>query len=468
MYSMTIDGERAVSPKMASVINPATEESFAEAPECSKEQLDHAMTSASRALPTWGLAGESVRRKTLEVAADAIELGAERIAKTLTLEQGKPLRDARLEVGMTAALFREFSKLEVEWETVFREDETALVRLVRRPCGVVAAITPWNFPLALAARKISPALLAGNTVVLKPSPFTPLSTLLLGELLRDVFPAGVLNVVAGGADVGARMTAHWVPRRITFTGSIATGKAIASTAGADLKRVTLELGGNDPALVLEDADIERIAPKIFASAFANSGQVCSAIKRVYVPSALYEDMVAALAEEASSKRVGDGLDDKVDLGPVSNAPQFDRVMGIIEDARRHGAVIATGGQRLGDVGYFVQPTVVGGVSDGVRVVDEEQFGPVLPVVSYDDLDDAIDRANGSHFGLDASIWGTDHDRVSSVAARLECGTVWMNVHGARSLDQPTGGLKWSGIGLENGKWGFEEMTDLQVFYEARG
>jgi len=297
--------------------------------------------------------------------------------------------------------------------------------------------------------KIAPALAAGNTVVLKPSPFTPLATLRLGELLRDVFPPGVLNVVSGGDALGARMTEHAAVRKITFTGSVATGKRVAAAAATDLKRITLELGGNDPAILLDDANVDAVADGLFWSSFANSGQICSAIKRVYVPRALHDALAEALAERARKAVVGNGAEKGTQLGPITTRPQFERVCELVEDALAAGGKAVAGGAPIDGPGNFFAPTVLTGVADGTRIVDEEQFGPVLPLVPYDDLDDAVRRANGTHFGLDASVWSADADRATEVAGRLECGTAWINTHLMQGPAQPFGGRKWSGIGVEN-------------------
>lgn len=366
---------------------------------------------------------------------------------------------------MTAQVFRYYAGLDTS-PRILKDDETALIQLVRRPMGVVAAITPWNFPLALLARKVAPGILAGNTLVVKPSPYTPLSTLRLAAAIGSAVPPGVLNVVSGSDALGASMTSHPVPRKITFTGSVATGQAIAISAAPDLKRLTLELGGNDPAIVLEDADIAAIAPQLFMTSFFNNGQVCSVIKRVYVHESLHDQLVEALVAQAESVTIGNGVDDP-DFGPLNNEPQLQRVMGLVADARRRGATVAAGGNRPDRPGYFFEPTVVADVSDGTGLVDEEQFGPALPVVKFTDIDDVVRRANNTNFGLDASVWGADLDRVTSVGNALECGTVWMNTHAVRLPEQPTGGLKWSGMGLENGPFGYEDLTDLQVLYQAR-
>lgn len=321
--TMTIGGQAAVTERTFGVRNPATGEVFAEAPECTPAQLEAAMEAAAKAYTDWKH-DEDVRRQALRDMSAVLMGGLAELGPLLTAEQGKPLNDANLEVFASAMWCTYFADLERPRE-VIQDDDEALVEVVRRPLGVVAAITPWNFPLNLAFWKIAPALRAGNTVVVKPSPFTPLTTLKAVELLQSVLPPGVLNVVSGGDELGAAMTSHPVPRKISFTGSIESGKKVAVSAAPDLKRVTLELGGNDPAIVLDDVEVGSVADGIFGGAFANNGQVCSAIKRVYVPEAKYDEMVAALAERARAVPVGDGTDPASKLGPINNAPQFARV-----------------------------------------------------------------------------------------------------------------------------------------------
>jgi acyl-CoA reductase-like NAD-dependent aldehyde dehydrogenase len=337
----------------------------------------------------------------------------------------------------------------------------------RRPLGVVAAITPWNFPIILAVWKIAPALLAGNTVVIKPSPFTPLSTLALGETLRGSLPPGVLNVVSGGDDLGKWMTSHPVPRKISFTGSIETGKHVAASAAPDLKRLTLELGGNDAAIVLPDVDPAAIADKLFWGAFENTGQVCSAIKRVFVHEDQYAATIEALAERARSVVVGDGFDAKTELGPLNNRPQFERVQELVSDAIDAGATVSAGGSAREGGGYFFEPTILSDVGEGVRIVDEEQFGPALPVLRYREVDDAIERANGTMFGLSGSVWSNDRERATELAGKLECGTAWVNQHLQIVPHAPFGGAKWSGIGVENGPWGLYGFTEARTINIAK-
>jgi acyl-CoA reductase-like NAD-dependent aldehyde dehydrogenase len=344
---------------------------------------------------------------------------------------------------------------------VLQNNPQGRIEIRRKPLGVVAAITPWNYPLMLGMWKIAPALLAGNTIVLKPSPYTPITTLMLGEILRDIVPPGVLNVISGGDELGSWMTSHPIPRKISFTGSVETGKKVAAAAAPDLKRVTLELGGNDAAIVLSDVDLASVAPKIFWGAMENSGQICSAIKRVYVPQEMYAPMLEMLGELAKGVKVGNGLEAGTQMGPINNRPQFERVTELVEDARKHGAKIISGGA-VGKEGYFFAPTIVGNISDGVRLVDEEQFGPALPIIPYKDVDDAVKRANATHYGLSGSVWSKDSDRGAEVAAQLECGSAWVNQHLAIAPNLPFGGAKWSGIGVENGPWGLLGFTEIQV------
>src|SRR5438105_13317972 len=285
-FTMTIDGQAVAGGRKSGVINPATGKVFAEVPDCSQSELDRAMEAANRAFPAWSR-DEAGRRSALNAAAAALQGATQRIAPLLTQEQGKPLGKATEEIFGAAMWLQYTAGLEIPVE-VLQDDENRRIEVRRKPLGVVAAITPWNFPLILAVWKIAPSLLAGNTIVIKPSPFTPINTLVFGEILRDVLPPGVVNVVSGGNDLGSWMTSHPVPRKISFTGSVATGKKVAASAAPDLKRLTLELGGNDAAIMLPDVDAADVADRVFRAAFANNGQVCSAVKRVYVPEALYD------------------------------------------------------------------------------------------------------------------------------------------------------------------------------------
>jgi acyl-CoA reductase-like NAD-dependent aldehyde dehydrogenase len=459
-HLMTINGEQHASPDSFAVINPATGEPFARAPEATADQLDAAMSGAAQAFRSWKR-DDDARREALRLAAKAVNEAVPQIATLLTQEQGKPLGEAMFEVMGVGMWLQYYADLEVERE-ILQDDDAAFVEVVRRPIGVVAAIAPWNFPLLLSSWKIAPALRAGNTVVLKPSPYTPLSSLAMVEVLNTALPPGVLNVVTGGDSLGAAMTAHPVPRKVSFTGSISAGKKVAIASAADLKRVTLELGGNDPAIVLDDADPAVVGKALFDAAFTNNGQTCVAVKRVYVPESLHDAVVDALVAEANSRVVGDGMDEATKLGPIQNRPQFDRVRSLVDGALSSGARAAAGGAALDRPGYFFAPTILTDAADGTAIVDEEQFGPALPVIAYRDLDDAIERANATTYALGASVWATDTERGEGVARQLEAGSAWVNTHAALAPDLPFGGLKWSGVGVENGTWGYKSFTDLQV------
>jgi acyl-CoA reductase-like NAD-dependent aldehyde dehydrogenase len=459
-FVMTIGGECRSGSASFRVTNPATGEPFASAPDCTRKELDQAIESADAAFREWSR-DEARRRLALVATADALQAGVKDLAHLLTEEQGKPLKQATQEVLGASGVFRYTASLELPVEVVKR-DGASRIEVRRRPYGVVGAITPWNYPVLIAATKLAPALLAGNTVVLKPSPFTPLATLRMGEVLRRIFPRGVVNVVSGGDELGAWVTEHPAVRKVAFTGSVATGKKVAAAAAADLKRVTLELGGNDPAIVLADVDPQKVAGALFWGAFTNSGQVCTAIKRVYIEEPVFEAIAEALANLARTVKVGNGLDPDVQLGPMNNAPQQRRVGELVDDAKASGARVRAGGGPRSGPGYFFEPTILTEVGDEVRIVAEEQFGPALPLLSFRRVDDVLDRANATHFGLSASVWTNDPERGAELASQLDCGTAWVNQHIALSHLAPFGGTKWSGIGYESGRWGLDSFCQLQV------
>ncbi|MEU2829230.1 aldehyde dehydrogenase family protein [Streptomyces lavendulae] len=433
------------------VVDPATGETFDEAPDQRPDELDDVVARAQRAWHGWR-ADPAARTAALRGAADAVETAGDDLARLLTREQGKPLAESYAEIARTAARLRYFADLAPRTRRI--DDGGPVHSEVRwRPLGPVAAIVPWNFPLQLAAAKFAPALAAGNTVVLKPSPFTPLATRMLGSVLATALPEDVLTVVTGREPLGARLASHPGIRHVTFTGSVPTGRAVAGAAAVSLARVTLELGGNDAALLLDDVDVDRIADRLFWAAFRNCGQVCMAVKRVYVPARLHAEVVEALAQRAKTVAVGPGLDPGTRLGPVNNARQLARVEQVTEQALADGARAAWGGHRMDGPGYFFAPTILTDVLPGSPVVTEEQFGPVLPVLPYRSLDEAVDAANSTGFGLGGSVWGTDLDQAETVADRLECGTAWINHHAELSLAQPFAGVKDSGVGVAGGPWG---------------
>ncbi|MGI5396932.1 aldehyde dehydrogenase family protein [Streptomyces sp. CA-251251] len=433
------------------VVDPATGETFDEVPDQQPDELDAVVDRAHRAWQGWR-ADPAARTAALHRAADAVETAGGELARMLTREQGKPLAESHAEIARTAARLRYFADLAPRTRRI--TDGRPVHSEIRwRSLGPVAAIVPWNFPVQLAAAKFAPALAAGNTMVLKPSPFTPMATRLLGSVLAAVLPEDVLTVVTGREPLGARLASHPRIRHVTFTGSVPTGRAVARAAAASLARVTLELGGNDAAVLLDDVEVDRIADRLFWAAFRNCGQVCMAVKRVYVPARLHTELVEALAHRAKTVTVGAGLDPGTRLGPVTNAPQLARVERVTEQALSAGARAAAGGHRLEGPGYFFAPTILTDVPPGSPVVTEEQFGPVLPVLPYRSLDEAVDAANGTGYGLGGSVWGTDLDRAEAVADRLDCGTAWINHHAELSLAQPFAGTKHSGVGVTGGPWG---------------
>lgn len=442
------------------VINPATEEVIARCARASSRQLGEAVAAAKAAFPAWAARNLAERQAMVARIADTIETHLDELATLLTREQGKPFAAAKGETAAMAMFFRHFASLDLAVE-VLEESGTRRVELRRRPLGVVAAIVPWNYPLSILALKVPAALVAGNTVVLKPAPTTPLGTLRFAELVCDLLPPGVLNVVADANDLGNELCRHPDVRKISFTGSTATGRKVMESAAGTIKRLTLELGGNDAAIVLDDADVKAAAHGIFQGAFMNSGQVCFAIKRAYVQDGIYEQMCEALAALADAAVVGDGMEPGVTLGPLQNRQQFDKVRHLLEQTRTVGKVIA-GGKTLDRPGYFMRPTIVRDMDDSAALVREEQFGPLLPLVRFSSIDDAIARANASEYGLGASVWSSDRERACEIANRLEAGTVWINKHLELPVHVPIAGAKQSGLGVEQGAAALAEFTQIQV------
>lgn len=463
-FKLLINGRLVEGDSSMDVLNPATEKVVAQCPRASYDQLNQAVAAARWAFPAWKAYGYDRRRAMLAAIADRIDQQSEVLARLLTLEQGKPLTAALSEVAGTAAFFRHFSTVDVADE-VLVDEPGQRVEVRHVPLGVVGAIVPWNYPLQLMAFKVPVALLTGNTVVLKPAATTPLATLKFAELISDLLPAGVLNVIADANDLGAAMSSHPGIDKISFTGSTETGRRVMAGAAPSLKRLTLELGGNDAAIVLDDIDMDRAVPALFASAFANSGQVCIAIKRLYVHDAIYDEVCDRLAALATAAVVGDGFEQGTQFGPIQNKAQYDRVKDLIEDARACGSIIA--GSVSEGPGYFVRPTIVRDIKDGSRLVDEEQFGPVLPIIRFACEEDAVASANASPFGLGASIWSSSLDRATAIADQIDSGTVWINKHLDLNPAIPFGGTKQSGLGTELGHEGVREFTQIKVVNAAR-
>jgi acyl-CoA reductase-like NAD-dependent aldehyde dehydrogenase len=461
-FTMTIGGAAVTAPSSFDVINPATEEVVASAPDCSPEQLDAAIAAAREGFKVWRQTSHADRSAALKRAAAILEKHGDELADLQTAEQGKPRGFARSEVTVAAIWLNAFADMEIP--VAVNEDSALRLSTTHHvPIGVVAGISPWNFPIALSFWKVAAALRAGNSIVLKPSPFTPLTVLRMGELLRDVFPAGVLNVISGGDALGPMLTAHPGVDKISFTGSSATGRRIMASAASDLKRLTLELGGNDAAIVMPDVDVAGIGEALFWAAFRNTAQVCVAPKRIYIHDDIYDEVAAALVAMSRKAVMGNGAEPGVDLGPVQNRLQYDRVLDIIEDCRAKGYRFLTGEEgRQDGPGYFIPVTIIDNPPEDSRVVQEEPFGPVLPLLRFRELEEVIARANASDYGLAGSIWTKDTDRAQAIAARLETGTVWINESGHLSPWQAFAGRKQSGLGVENGLGGLLEFTAPQT------
>ncbi|WP_395710172.1 aldehyde dehydrogenase family protein [Reyranella sp.] len=464
-FNLLIDGRLVAGDATMPVVNPATEEVLVQCPRASVDQLNKAVAAAKAAFPGWAATPIGERRKAIVRMAEVIEKNSGELARILTQEQGKPIGDATAETLGMAGFFRYFASLDLPMR-VIEDSAGRKVEAHRRPLGVVGAIIPWNFPLLILAFKLPPALLAGNTLVVKPAPTTPLASLKFAELVADILPPGVLNFVTDANDLGDALTHHPDVRKISFTGSTATGRKVMASAAETLKRITLELGGNDAGVVLDDAKPKTVAKGIFDGAFQNSGQVCLAIKRLFVHESIYDEMCDELARLCEAAIVDDGLKQGTNLGPLQNKMQYEKVKAFLDDARAHGKIVA-GGEVIDRPGYFIRPTIVRDIAEGSRLVDEEQFGPVLPILKFSDTDEAIRRANNTSYGLGASVWSSNLDRAHDVASKLEAGTVWINKHLDMAPHIPFGGAKTSGLGVEFAEEGLAEFTQLQVINMAR-
>lgn len=469
---LVIDGKKIPTRKLFEVVNPANGKVAGLAPLGGSGDLDRAVDAAARAFRTWKKTTEKKRRQACLAIADKIEEHAEELAHLLTLEQGKPLNGlgSRWEIGGAVAWTRYTAGLSLP-ARVLQDDNEGHVELRRKPIGVVGSITPWNFPVLIAIWHIVPALVTGNTVVCKPSPFTPLATLRLIELMNRVLPKGVVNCVAGKDKIGAAMSSHRGIGKIVFTGSCATGQKVMETAAGTMKRLTLELGGNDAGIVLPDVDPKAIAEGLFWGAFINAGQTCAALKRLYVHDDVHDAVCRELVKFARKMPMGTGTDPDNVLGPVQNLRQYKKVAELTRDAKRKGTVLLGGKPRKGlkknlrkSGGYFFPVTIITDLENGDRLVDEEQFGPVLPVVRFSDSEEAIEMANDNPSGLGGSVWSRDIALATKVAHRMECGSVWINKHGMIQPNAPFGGVKSSGIGVEFGEEGLAEYTDVQVLF----
>lgn len=466
-FTATIDGLPVAGERLPlQVVNPATAQVFAEAPNLSLEQLDAAVDAASRAFVTWRQQPIAERRQVVLRIADALREHAAQIAELLTREQGKPLVDASAEVNRAVTWTEGLAELEWDDHATI-DDGSRTVDVQYAPLGVVGALVPWNFPISLSFWKIAAALITGNTVVLKPSPFTPLTALLVGEILRDVVPSGVLNVISGEDDLGPAMTTHPGIAKIAFTGSSATGRKVMESAAGTLKRITLELGGNDAAIVLPDVDVDELAPKLFWASFVNTGQACLATKRVYAHRDVRERLLRALAEYAATVRIGDGLEPGTQLGPVQNRVQYEKVLEFYSETEREGYSVAYRGTVPDRPGYFIAPMIVDRPPENSPLVQEEPFGPILPVLEFEDDDDVIARVNAGPYGLGATIWTGDIERARRLAARIDAGVVSINEMHRLSPNVPLSGHKQSGFGGENGVEGLMEYVATRIVAVAQ-
>jgi acyl-CoA reductase-like NAD-dependent aldehyde dehydrogenase len=465
-YTMTINGQGVPGAAEIDVINPATGKKFATAPDCTPEQLDEAVAAAQSAFKTWKNVPIAERQALVAKAGDLLIAQADEMARLFTSEQGRPVELAKQEIIGAGKWMKQVAK-QTPPVHVSEDSDKQFVETRYVPLGVVCAITPWNFPVNMVAWKIAPALVAGNTMVLKPSPFTPLCTLKMGELFRDIFPAGVFNVITGGDALGPMMTEHPGFAKISFTGSSATGRRVLESGAKDLKRVTLELGGNDAAIVLPDVDLDAVAEKIFFGAFYNSAQICVATKRLYVHEDIYDALRERLTAIAEGVKVGDGAEQGTVLGPVQNKRQYDRVMELLNDAKANNLTLIQGSAIPDNGGYFVPVTIVDNPPEDSRVVQEEAFGPILPMLKFQDIDDVIERANDSEYGLAGAIWSKDTDKAMDIARRMETGTVWINQNLNVRPDTPFAGHKQSGFGIEHGIEGLLEYMVPQAIHLSK-
>ncbi|MEO9461476.1 MAG: aldehyde dehydrogenase family protein [Marinomonas sp.] len=461
-YKNLINGNMIDNGEWLDVVNPATEEVIGQVPACGKTELDAAVTAARAAFQTWKKTSFDERREAIRAIGKAISDNSDELFRLLTAEQGKPHQQAQGEIMGAAYMVNAQADLDLEDELNI-DNEKESIRTRRVPVGVVGGIVPWNFPVSMAVQKIVPAMLSGCTIILKPSPFTPLTTLRIAELIAEAVPAGVVNIITGEDSLGPLITSHEDIDKITFTGSTATGKKIMEGASADLKRITLELGGNDASIVMPDADPKKVAEQLFWASFTNAGQICIAAKRVYIHEDIYDELSQAIADYAKQVTVGDGSEQGTGVGPIQNKKQYERVLELIEDAKDKGYKFLTGGDTdPSGTGYFVPLTILDNPPEDARIVAEEQFGPVMPLMKFSSEEEVIARANNSDYGLAGAVWTADEDKGVEIAEQLETGTVWVNQFLKLTPHTPFAGHKQSGFGAEYGKEGLLEFTYPQV------
>ncbi|MEN7536721.1 aldehyde dehydrogenase family protein [Aurantiacibacter flavus] len=465
---MFVDGQHRRAAESREVRDPATGEVIGLAPVGTRSDLDAAVAAARRAQPGWAQQSDEARAQACRQLADIIGVHSGELARLLTREQGKPLKGigSEFELGGCAAWLNATADLSLPVE-VIQDDDTARVEKHHVPLGVIGSITPWNWPLLIAIWHIAPSIRAGNTVVIKPSPYTTLSTLRMVELLAAALPEGVLNVVADGEGVAEGLTTHKDVDKIIFTGSTETGKKIMAAAAPTLKKLTLEMGGNDAGIVLPDVDPKAVAEGIFWGAFINNGQTCAALKRLYVHDDVYDEICAELSHLAQTMPMGPGLDESNVLGPVQNEMQFQKVTRLASSSPTEGGRVITGGAPREGEGFFFPITLIADAREGMACVDEEQFGPLLPIIRFTEVDDAIRQANSLDVDLAASVWSKDIDAARAIAERLVAGTVYINKHGEVAPHIPFGGARYSSMGVEFGIEGLKSCTNIKVYNIAK-
>jgi aldehyde dehydrogenase (NAD+) len=475
---LLIDGQWVDGSKTLDTINPATEKVLTQVVEASPADVDRAVQAALRVFEDrngpWRKLSASERGRLLWKLADLVEKNIDELAELETLDNGKPIFESRyVDMPMVIDVLRYYAGLatKIHGETV-NTFETAFTYTLREPVGVVGLIVPWNFPLLLASWKLGPALACGNTLVLKPAEQTPLTTLKLGELsLEAGFPPGVINIVTGGPETGKAIVAHPGIDKIAFTGSTGVGKEIMRGAADTLKRVTLELGGKSPNIVFSDADIDGAVKGAINGIFYGKGEVCNAGSRLFLESKLKDEFTEKLVARASKMRPADPLDPKTRLGAIVSQEQMKTVLGYIEAGKSEGAALVAGGNRVsvnGDKGFFIEPTIFGDVKNDMRIAQEEIFGPVLSVLTFDDIDEVVQRANSNPYGLAAAVWTRDVKKAHTVSRRLKAGTVWINTYGLMDAALPFGGYKSSGFGRELGAQAIEHYTELKTVWLNMG
>ncbi|KAK5988245.1 Putative aldehyde dehydrogenase FUS7 [Cladobotryum mycophilum] len=469
-FSNVIDGKLVATTDTRHGINPANQQLLPPVPVSTSDDVDRAVDAAKRAAPGWAQTPISERREKMVQFSRAISSHSEGFANMLVLEQGKPLDFAKREANIAASLLEGCSKLNFEEEFVVQDTDSR--RIVTRyvPVGVSVGIVPWNFPVSLTIVKLGPALLAGSPIILKPSPFTPYAGLKIVELAQQFFPPGVVQALSGDDSLGPMLTAHPGIDHVSFTGSTQTGIKVMQSCAPTLKRVTLELGGNDPAIICADVDIATVAPKVAALAFANSGQVCVAIKRVYVHSSIYKEFLTAMTNYVKTFVVGDGLNQSTTMGPVQNSMQYEKLKQLVASIEEGNLKIATGDIKTtfpDGKGYFMNPVIVDNPPDSSKIVVEEPFGPALPVMQWDTEEEVVRRANDSESGLGASVWSRDITQANRIGNQIQAGNIWINTHLELQANAAFGGHKRSGIGAELGVDGVKAYCNVQTIYQAK-